>query len=120
MDKPNILVSHDFNLVDKTEPAQIVAELFLGHILVKSTDVYIPARIALLDAERNLAWHRAGFPPTNLQFLPMQRQLLDRCVGMEGCRGCTVEERQEHTGLLRQNADRLKRAEVDEIEELID
>lgn len=120
MDEPNVLVPDDLDLVNETKAAQLVAELLLRHALVKSTEVDIPAGIALADGQSNLSRDRRGLAPANLQLLPVQRQFLDSGVGVEGSGGSTVKEGKEDAGLLGQNPDRLQRAEVDEVKQLVD
>ena len=71
MDKTDILVPNDLHLINQTKPAKIVAQLFLSHVLVQSTDINIAARVTLLDAQCNLTWYRGRLAPANLQLLAM-------------------------------------------------
>ena len=95
--EPDILVPDDLHLVDKPKPTHIVSELLLCRTLVQPTKVHISARVALLDRQLHLRVHRGRLPPANLELLPVQRQLLNCRVGMEGSSSARIKERQKYT-----------------------
>jgi hypothetical protein len=47
VNKADVLVAHDLNLVDRAEAAEVVAELFLGRALVEATEVDVTTCIGL-------------------------------------------------------------------------
>jgi hypothetical protein len=120
VDEADVLVADDLDLVDEPEAGEVVAELLLGHALVESAEVDVPAGVALADRECDLLRHGRGLAPADLELLAVKRELLDRCVRVELRGGRAVEEAQEHTRLFRKDADVLERAEVHQVEELVD
>src|SRR5579872_1393733 len=113
MDETNILVSYDLDLINQAKPAEIVPQLFLGCVLIQTTEVDVAASVALLNRQSNLAGNRGRFSPTNFQLLPMQRQFLDDCVSVELSGSGSVKEGQEDARLLREDSDRFEGAEMD-------
>lgn len=85
MDKTDVLISDYLDLVDKTKAAQVIPQHLLGHVLVQSTKVHVPTRVALADSQCDLAWHRRRLPPTDLELLSVKSQLLDSSIRVE-CR----------------------------------
>lgn len=72
MDKADVLVPHDFNLVDEAESAELVPELLLGHVLIKPANINVPARVALTDSQSDLCGDRRRLAPTDLELLAVQ------------------------------------------------
>lgn len=120
MDETDVLVPDDLDLVDKTETAQVVPQHLLGGVLVQTSQIHVPARVALADRQGDLARHGRGFAPTDLELLAVQGQLLDGCVCVERSGGSAIQEGEEDAGLLGEDSDGLERAEVDKAEELVD
>jgi hypothetical protein len=58
VDKTNVLVTDNLDLINKTEATKVIAELFLGRTLVEPTKIDITACIALADSEGNLTGDR--------------------------------------------------------------
>lgn len=120
MNKTNVLVPDDLDLVDKTEAAQVVPQHLLGSVLVQTTQIHVPARVALANRQGDLARHGRRLAPTDLELLAMQGQLLDGCVGVERSRGSAIQEGEEDARLLGEDTNGFERTEVDEAEELVD
>ena len=120
VNEPNVLVPDDLDLIDQSESAQIIPEHLLRHALVKATKINVPRSITLLDALQHLTRDGAGLAPTDLELVPMELELLDVGVGMEGRGGRAVEEGDEDAGLFGKDSDGLERAEVNEVEEFVD
>ena len=97
VNKANVLVTDNLDLVNETKAAEVIAELLLGRTLVKSSKVDVTACIALTDSEGNLAWNWGRFTPTNLELLAMQRELFDGCVRVERAGNRAIKEREEYT-----------------------
>ena len=119
MNKPNVLVPHNLDLVNETKAAQLVPQLLFSHALFESTEVDVPARIALADGKRHLRRDRRRLAPANFELLTVQRQLFNSSIGVEGRGGSTVKEGEENARLFGKNADRLQRTKVDEIQQLV-
>ena len=49
MNKANVLVPDDLNLVDEAKSTAIVPELLFGDRLVETAEVDVPTRVALAD-----------------------------------------------------------------------
>jgi len=69
VDETDVLVPDDLDLINQAEPAEIIPQLFFSRVLVQTTEVYIPAGVALLNCQSDLAGNRGGFSPTDLQLL---------------------------------------------------
>ena len=69
VDETNVLIPHDLNLVNQTEPAEVIPKLFLRRVLVQTPKVHVPASVALLDRQSDLAGFWGWLSPTNLQLL---------------------------------------------------
>ena len=72
MDETDVLIPHDLDLIDQPEPAEVIPQLLFSRVLIQPSKVHVPASIALLDRQRDLAGNRGGFSPTNLQLLSVQ------------------------------------------------
>ena len=93
MNKANVLVPDNLDLVDEPESTEIVSELLFGDGLVKTAKVDVPACIALADGQGDLTGDGAGLSPANLEFLAMENELFDGGIGVECGRCGTIEER---------------------------
>ena len=71
VDETNILVSDDLDLINQTEPTEVIPQLFFGRVLVQTTEIDVPAGVALLNCQCDLTGNRGGLSPTNLQLLPV-------------------------------------------------
>ena len=71
MDETNVLVPNNLDLINQTEPAEVVPQLFLGGGLIQAAKVHVSAGVALLDCQGDLAGNWGRLPPTNFQFLSM-------------------------------------------------
>lgn len=120
MNEANVLVADNLHLVNKTEATKVIAEHFLSYNLVKTTEVNIAAGIALLDSEGYRARDGRGLAPTNLKLLTMKSEFLHERVGVESGGSCAIKEGQEDAGLLRENPNGLERAEVYQVQQLVD
>ena len=119
MHEPDPFIPHDLDLIDQPKPTELVSELLLRHVLVQTSKVHVPTRVALSDRKRNLRGHRARFPPADFQLLAVQGELLDGGVCVEEGGGVAVEEGEEDAGLFREDADRFEGTKVDEVEQLV-
>jgi hypothetical protein len=119
VNKPNVLVPHNLDLINKTKAAQLVPQLLFSHALFESTEVDVPARIALADGERHLRRDRRRFAPANFELLTVQRQLFNSSIGVEGRGDSTVKEGKENARLFGENANGLQRTKVDEVQQLV-
>jgi len=106
VNEADVLVPDDLDLINQTEPTEVVPQLFFGCVLIQTTEVHVSAGIALLNCQSDLAGNWGRFSPTDLQLLPMQRQLLNDRVGIELSGGRGVQEGQEDARLLREYSDR--------------
>ena len=105
MNKANVLVPNDLDLINQTEPAEIVPQLFFGRVLIKSPEVHVSAGVALLNCQGDLARNRGRLSPADLQLLSVQRQFLDDRVGVELGGSRRVQEGQEDARLLGKHSD---------------
>ena len=97
MDKANVLVTDNFDLVNETEATKVIAELFLGRTLIEPTKIDVTACIALAYSEGNLARDWGRLAPTNLELLTMQRKLFDGGIGVERACSRAIKEGEENT-----------------------
>lgn len=97
MDKANVLVTDNFDLVNETEATKVIAELFLGRTLVEPTKIDVAACIALAYSEGNLARDWGRLAPTNLELLAVQRKLFDGGIGVECACSRPIKEGEENT-----------------------
>ena len=72
MDKTDVLVLDDLDLINQAEPAEVIPQLFFSHVLIQPPKVHVPAGVALLNHQGDLAGNWGGLSPTNLQLLSMQ------------------------------------------------
>lgn len=113
MDETDVLVPNNFDLVNQTEPAKIIPQLLFGGVLVQTAEIYISARIALLNRQSDLAGNRGRLSPANLQFLSMQGQFFYYSVGVELSGSGGIQEGQKDARLFREHSDRFKGTKVD-------
>ena len=71
LDETNVLIPDDLDLINQAEPAEI-PQLFFSCVLVQPSEVHVPAGVALLTHQSNLAGNQGGLSQTNLQLLSMQ------------------------------------------------
>ncbi len=57
MNKPDVLITDNFDLVNEPKATKVVTELLLSGAIIKSTEIDITAGIALADGQRDLARH---------------------------------------------------------------
>jgi len=69
VDETDVFVPDDLDLINQTEPAEVIPQLLFRRVLVQTAEVYVPAGVALLNCQSNLAGNRGRFSPTDLQFL---------------------------------------------------
>ena len=69
MDETDVLVPNDFDLVDQTEPTEIIPQLLFGGVLIQTAKIYVSAGIALLNGQSNLTRNWGRLSPTDLQLL---------------------------------------------------
>ena|ERR1700722_4182620 len=119
MDKTDVLVPNDLYLVNEPKSTEIVPQLFLSHILVETSEIHIPAGIALADSQSNLGRHGRGLSPADFELLSMQGQLLYRGIGVEGSSYGTIQERQKDARLLGEDTDRFEWSKMYEIEKFV-
>ena len=83
VDEADVLIPDDLDLINQTEPAEIISQLFFGRVFIQTTEVHVPAGIALLNCQSDLAGNWGGLSPANLQLLSVQRQFLNNRIGIE-------------------------------------
>ena len=66
VDETNVLVPDDLDLINQTEPAEVISQLFFGRVFIQTAEVHISAGVALLDCQSNLAGNWGRLSPTNL------------------------------------------------------
>jgi hypothetical protein len=71
VDEADVLVPNNFDLVNQTEPAEVIPQLLFSGVLIQTTEIYISACIALLNRQCDLAGNWGRLPPTDLQLLSM-------------------------------------------------
>jgi len=120
MDEADALVPDDLDLVDEAEAAKVVSQLCLSDVFIQTAEIDVARGIALLDSEKDRRRHGAGFSPAYLEFDTMQRYLLEGRIGVERSSGATLEEGNEGTRFLPENADGFNGAKLDKAEEFID
>lgn len=120
VNEANVFVPDNLDLIDEAEARETVPKLLLGHRLVEPAEIDVPAGVALRHAKQNSSGNRARLAPSDLELLPVKRELLNVGICVEGGRGGTVEERDEDAGLFGENTDGLERTEMDEVKKLID
>jgi hypothetical protein len=118
--EPNVLVPDDLDLIDESETTEIVSQLLLRQVVVKTSYINVPARIALTDSEPDLGRDRGRFAPADFELLTVQRQFLNGGIGMEGSGSTSVQEGQENAGFLRKDPDGFQRAEMHQVKKFID
>ena len=69
MDETNVHVPNDLDPVHQTEPAEVIPQLFFGHVLIQIAEVHVPAAVSSLDRRRDLVGNWGRFSPTYLQLL---------------------------------------------------
>ena len=62
----------DLDLINQAEPPEIVPQLFFGRVLVQTPKIHVPAGVALLDRQSDLAGKRGRLSPIDLQLLSVQ------------------------------------------------
>ena len=62
-DEADVLVPDDLDLINQAEPAEIIPQLFFGCVLVQPSEVHVPAGVALLNRQGDLAGNRGGLSP---------------------------------------------------------
>src|SRR5271154_3885551 len=77
MNKSDVLVSDYFHLIDEAKSTKLIAKLLFCHAFIQTSNVDVPAGIALTDRQRYLSRYRGWFTPADLQFLAVQRKFLD-------------------------------------------
>jgi hypothetical protein len=92
MHEPNVLVSDNFDLINQPKPAEIIPQLLFCRVFIQTTEVYVPARVALADRKAHLRADRRWLPPSNLELLTVKGELLDGGVGMERRSSCAVQK----------------------------
>jgi hypothetical protein len=107
VDKADVLVPNDLDLINESEPTEIISQLLLRQAVVQTSHINIPARITLADSEPHLCGDRRRFSPANFEFLAVQRQFLDCRISVEGSCRATIQEGQKNTRLLGKHADGL-------------
>ena len=120
MDEADTLVPDNLDLVDEPKAAKIVTQLCFGNVFVQAAEIDVARGITLLDSEKDRRWHGAGLSPSDLEFDTMQRELLEGGIGVERSSGSTIEEGNESTRFLSENANRFNGAKFDETEEFVD
>lgn len=119
MDKPNVLVSNNFDLIDRTEALELVSEVLLGGGIGQVAYEDISSGLLVRDGALNRRRQTAGLTPSNLEFLAVKSELLDLSVGVERRSGGSIKEGDENAGTLGEEADVLDRTKADEVEEFI-
>lgn len=119
MNETNVFIPNDLDLVDRSKPLEVIPQRALIHILLQPTDVDVPRRLGLDDRHPDLGRQRRRFPPPDPEFLTMERELLDRRVGVEGGSCRAVQERNEHARFFREKPDGFDRSEPDEVQEFV-
>ena len=46
MDKTDVLIPDNLNLINQAEPAEIIPQMFFGHILIQPSEVHVLAGVA--------------------------------------------------------------------------
>ena len=120
MHKSNVLIPDNLDLINRSEPTQIIPQRRLGRLVVQPSEVNVPRRLVLSDGLNDRGGDVGRFSPSDLEFLTVKSELLDRGVGVEG--GCcgTVEEGDEDAGLLGKESNGFDGSETDEVEEFVD
>lgn len=119
MNESNVLITNNLHLINQSKATQIIPQLLFSDILIQSAEVDIPAGVALLDSQRNLARHRRRLSPTDLELLSVKGELLDQSVRVERGGGSAVQERKEYARLFWKYTDRFERSKVDEVEKFV-
>lgn len=119
MNKTNVFVANDLDLINKAEATEIIPQHLFSHVLIETTEVNVTRGVALADRKENLARDRAGLTPPNFELLAVKRKFLHGRVGMEGRGGSAIEEGDEDAATFGKNADALDRAKADKVEEFI-
>lgn len=120
MDKADVLVPDDLDLIDRTEPAEVVSQRLLGDGLVEVAEVDVSRRAVLLDGQHDGRRDRARLAPPDLEFLAVELDLSHERVGVESGGGGRVDEGDEGAALLGEDFDVVDGTEADLAEELID
>lgn len=119
VNKTDVFVPDDLDLINQTEPAEIVPQLFFGCILIQTAKVHVSACVALLNCQCDLTGDWGILSPTNLQLLSVQGQFLDDSVGIELGGSGSIQKGQENTGLLREHPDGFEGTKVNKVEKLV-
>jgi hypothetical protein len=119
MDKSNVFVSDNLNLINQAESRQVVTQHFLGHRLIQSSEIDVSGCIALGNAKHHLRRNWTSLAPTDLEFLVVKRKFFDCRISMESGSGSSIQERDEHAGLLGKDTNRFQRAKMNQVEKFI-
>ena len=118
VDKPNGLFLDDLDGIDGTKPGQLLAQLILRHLLGQVPQVHVTRCARLLHSQSNGRGHLRGLPPTHLDIVALDGQLLQDRIGMEVRRGVAVEEGDERAVLVWQQPHRLDLPAANVVEDL--
>jgi hypothetical protein len=105
VNKIDILITDNLDLIDQAKAAKVVAELLLRRTLIQPAEINIAACSALADGELNLARHGRRLAPSNLKHLAVEGELFDSGIGMKCRSSGTTEKRKENTRVFGEDAD---------------
>jgi hypothetical protein len=100
MDESDVLIPDNFDLINRSEPRQLVSQILFGRRGREVPDKYVPRGLLLLDRLHDVGRQSRRLSPTDSELLPMQGQLLDAGVGVEARGGRAVKEGDEDAGLF--------------------
>lgn len=120
VDEPNTLVPDNLHLIDQSEAVHIIPQSSFRQVRVQPSDKNVPRSLGQSDPLDDIVRNRRRFAPTDLKLLTSKRELLDGGVGVEGGGGGSIEEGDENTRLLGEEADGFDGSEANEVEKFID
>jgi hypothetical protein len=92
VNKTDVLITDNLDLIDQAKAAKVVAELLLRRTLIQ-------------PAEINMARHGRRLAPSNLKHLAVEGELFDSGIGMKCRSSGTTEKRKENTRVFGEDAD---------------
>lgn len=84
MNEADVFVADDFDLIDRSVPAEVIPQALLSDGLLEVAEIDVPGGPVLLDSHYDVDRDCTGFSPSNLQFLSMELDLAHQSIRVKG------------------------------------